>query len=70
MFLAIIVPPARKNKTLLVLIIISMLASYLFGILPIVSEISSGVRIILLTILLSGAAAILFPIKEDVTNES
>ncbi|MEE1248280.1 MAG: AzlC family ABC transporter permease [Lachnospiraceae bacterium] len=70
MFLAIIVPPARKNKVLLVLIIISMLSSYLFGILPIIREISSGVRIILLTILLSGAAAILFPIKEDTTNES
>lgn len=70
MFLAIIVPPARKNKVLLVLIIISMLTSYLFGILPIIREISSGVRIILLTILLSGAAAILFPIKEDTTNES
>ena len=70
MFLAIIVPPARKNKVLLVLIIISMLTSYLFGILPIIREISSGVRIILLTILLSGAAAILFPIKDDTTNES
>lgn len=69
MFLAIIIPPARKNKILLGLIIISMLASYLLSVLPIVSNISSGTRIILLTILISGAAAILFPIKEGDTND-
>lgn len=65
MFLAIIIPPARKNKVVLGLVILSMLASYLLNVLPVVRNISSGMRIIILTILLSGAAAILFPIEEE-----
>ena len=65
MFLAIIIPPARKNKVVLGLVILSMLASYLLNVLPVVRNISSGMRIIILTILLSGAVAILFPIEEE-----
>lgn len=64
MFIAIIIPPARKNKIILGLIIISMLISTVFVFTPILREISYGFRIIILTIILSSAAAILFPIKE------
>lgn len=70
MFIAIIIPPARKNKILALLITISMLASFLFDKLRIVSSIPSGTRIIILTIILSSLAAILFPVKEDKTNEA
>ncbi len=70
MFIAIIIPPARKNKILALLITISMLASFLFDKLRIVSSIPSGTRIIILTIILSSIAAILFPVKEDKTNEA
>lgn len=69
MFLAIIIPPARRNKVVAGLVIISMAASYIFGKLPVIRDISSGIRIILLTILIAGAAAILFPIEEDSDNE-
>lgn len=65
MFLAIIIPPAKKNKVVLVLVILSFLASYLCTILPILSSISSGTRIIILTMLIAGLAAFLKPIKED-----
>ena len=68
MFLAVIIPPARKNRIIAGLIVISMLASCLFTMIPALSGISSGMRVIILTVLISGAAAFLFPIKEDPNN--
>ena len=63
MFLAVIIPPAAKERVLGVLIAISMAASYAMSILC--SGISPGTRIMMLTIIIAGAAAILFPIKEE-----
>ena len=64
MFIAIIIPPAKQNKILMGLIVLSMAASSLFAFLPFLSGISSGFRIIILTVLIAGAAAVLFPVKE------
>lgn len=64
MLIAVIVPPARGNKVLSWLIMISMLLSLLFAVTPILNMISSGVKIIVLTFLIAGVAAFLFPIKE------
>ena len=64
MFLAIIVPPARQNKVIAGLVIVSMLASFAMAKLPLVCDISSGMRTIILTILIAGGAAVLFPIEE------
>ncbi len=64
MFLAIIIPPAKENKVIAGLVIIAMLCSSLFSYLPFLSGISSGMKVIILTVLLSGAAAVLFPVKE------
>ena len=69
MFLAIILPPARKSKIIAGLVAISMAASYAFSRLPVLKDISSGIRIILLTVLIAGAAAILFPVKEETNDE-
>lgn len=65
MFLAVIIPPARKNKVIAVLIIICFAASYAASYLPVISEISGGTRTILLTVVIAGAAAILFPREEE-----
>ena len=65
MFLAIIIPPARKNRLLAGLILLSMGAGFLFAKLPFFAFLSSGTRVILLTVVISLAAAILFPVKED-----
>lgn len=64
MFLAIIIPPARKNKILAGVVLISMGASFAFTKLPVVHTLSTGTRTILLTILIAGGAAILFPIND------
>lgn len=65
MFLAIIIPPARDNKIIAGLVVVSMAASFLFAKLPVVRDISSGMRVIILTVIIAGAAAVLFPIKEE-----
>ncbi|MBA4538164.1 AzlC family ABC transporter permease [Bacillus aquiflavi] len=64
MLLAVIIPPAKGNKILSGLIVISMGLSLLFAVLPFLQTISSGVKIIVLTFLIAGIAAFLFPIKE------
>lgn len=65
MFIAVVVPPARKDKILAGMIAVSMGASLLFTYLPGISSLSSGMRIILLTILIAGTGAVLFPIHEE-----
>lgn len=65
MFLAIIIPPGRKNKVIAGLVAISMAASLAMSVLPVVSHISSGMRTIILTVVIAGIAAVAFPIKEE-----
>lgn len=69
MFIAIIVPPVKNNKVLLGIVVISMLASLIFAVTPILKEISSGFRVIILTVVIAGLAAYFFPVKEDVHDE-
>ncbi len=65
MFLAIIIPPARRDKVVAVLIAISFAASFLVSRVQIFAVIPEGVRIIALTVIISLAAAILFPKGEE-----
>lgn len=65
MFLAIIIPPGRKNKVIAGLVAISMAASLAMSVLPVVSHISSGMRTIILTVVIAGIAAVAFPVKEE-----
>lgn len=68
MFLAIIIPPAKENHFLGALVAVSMAASGLFSILPYLKAISSGFRVIILTILIAGIAAVIHPIEEPSDN--
>ena len=70
MFLAIIIPPARKSKVIAALVTISMVSSYIFSRLPVISNISSGIRTIILTVVIAGIAAVLFPVKEEDEHEA
>ena len=65
MFLAIIIPPARKDKVVAVLVAISFALSFACNYLPGISALSDGTRTILLTVLISSAAAVLFPVKDQ-----
>ena len=70
MFLAIIIPPAKTNRIVLGIIIVGFVLSYLASILPFISTLSEGTRTIILTVLISTAAAFLFPYEEKNTEES
>ena len=65
MFLASIIPPARKNRIILAIVAVSMFLSLVFSLLPLLSQLSEGVRTIILTVVIASAAAILFPVKEE-----
>ena len=65
MFIAIIIPVSRQNRTVLACVGVSFACSFLASVLPFTRELSEGMRILLLTIVISALAAILFPHKED-----
>ena len=64
MFIAIIVPPARKDRAILLSVLASFLLSGLCAVLPYVSSWSAGTRTILLTIIISATVAVLRPIND------
>lgn len=73
MFLAIIVPPAKKNMVILISVLISFAASFACSKLPLVSQLSGGTRTIILTIVISSIVAIIKPIDDSestVTEEA
>lgn len=65
MFLAIIIPPARKNKVIALLVLVSMASSFVFTKTPILADLSEGMRVIILTVVISLLAAILFPVYKE-----
>ena len=69
MFLAIIIPPARKNLVIAIAVAVSFLCSYLCGIIPYVKELSAGTRTIILTIIIASIVALIKPIDEPAVVE-
>lgn len=65
MFVSVFIPEAKKNKVVAVLVLISFAASFAFMKIPVFDGISDGIKIIILTVVISLVAAILFPVKED-----
>ena len=63
MFISIFVPPARKNPIIAGLVIVSFALSWAINALAWFDGISAGMKIILLTVVISLAAALLFPVK-------
>lgn len=65
MFIAIIIPPAKKNLAIRIIVPACFALSWLCSVLPAVKNLSSGTRTIILTVAISSAAAILKPVKEE-----
>lgn len=65
MFIAIIIPPAREQKNVLFAVVLAIIFSVVFPYIPVLKQLSSGWVIIVITILVSGIAAWLFPIAEE-----
>lgn len=65
MFIAIIIPPARENKNIMITIIMAIAASVMFSYTPVLKQISSGWTIIIITLAVSAISATLFPIERE-----
>lgn len=65
MFLAVIIPAARKSKVILGVVAVSMGVSLLLASIPLFAQLAEGTRIILITVGISAGAALLFPVKEE-----
>ncbi|MCI8409435.1 MAG: AzlC family ABC transporter permease [Lachnospiraceae bacterium] len=65
MFIAIIVPPAKKNPAIFKVVVISILLSCIFKWMPVLNQVSSGFVIIVCTIISASIGAVFFPVKEE-----
>ena len=65
MFIAIIIPPARKNRVIGALVILSFAASFAFAVVPWFGALSAGTKTLILTVAISTAAAALFPVRDE-----
>ena len=70
MFMSIFMPPARKDRVIAALVVISFAASYAFNALAWFDSISSGMKIIILTVVISLGAALLFPVEGEGEHEA
>ncbi len=68
MFLAIIIPPMKKDRAVALCVVVGFAASWAAGALAPLASLSAGTRTIALTVGISSAAALLFPRKEDETD--
>ncbi len=65
MFIAIVIPPARDNKNILMAVIIAVVMSFIFNYAPVLKNISGGWTIIVITLIVSALCATLFPVNTD-----
>ena len=63
MFIAIIFPPVKSDRRLAVIIATSMACSMLCDNIALPEQITPGIKLIALTLVIAGAAALLFPLK-------
>lgn len=65
MFIAIIIPDTRSSRAVLMVVIAAMTLSTVFTYAPYLNAISSGFRIIIITVLVAAVAAVYAPVKEE-----
>ncbi len=69
MFIAIIVPPAKKDKKILLCILLSAGLSCALYYIPYINKISFGFRVIIASVLSAIICALIFPAKEEDSEE-
>ena len=65
MFIAVVIPEAKKVRSVLATAALALLMSCVIYYLPVFSGISAGVSIIICTVAASAAGAVLFPLHEE-----
>ena len=66
MFIAIVVPPAREEKPVLAAVVLALVLSCAFAWIPGLTEVSSGVAIVICTVAAAAVCAWRFPVEEEV----
>ena len=69
MFIAIVVPPAKKEKEILIAVVLALGLSCLFAWLPVLKQVSAGISIVICTAVAAGICAALFPIRDEEVAE-
>ena len=69
MFVAIVVPPAKRDRGVLVGVLVAIGISCLLAYIPIFSFITEGFSIIVSALISATVAALLFPIKDELSEE-
>ena len=65
MFVAIVVPPARQERPVLVTVVLALVLSCLFTWVPGLKDVSAGISIVICTVAAAAVCAWLFPIPEE-----
>ena len=65
MFIAIVVPPAKEEKPVLITVILALVFSSGFGWIPLLQQVSAGIAIVICTVAAAAICAALFPIPEE-----
>lgn len=68
MFIAIIIPPAKKSRAVVIIIALSVAVSCIIKYVPFLQSVSSGFRVIIATLIGASAGALFFPAEEKEEN--
>ena len=69
MFIAIVVPPAKQEKPVLITVILALILSCLFSWVPALQAVSAGISIVICTVAAAAIAAVLFPTEEEEVDQ-
>ena len=64
MFIAIVVPPAKKERNILIAVVLALVCSCLFAWVPELQTVSAGLSIVICTVAAAAVCAWLFPIAD------
>ena len=65
MFIAVIIPPARKSRVIPGVVAVSFACSFMVDRFVCTEVLPQGIRVILLTVAIASGAAALFPVPEE-----
>lgn len=65
MFLAVVIPPARYSRPILLIVIVSFVLSLAASIAPVIKNWSGGMQTVVLTLVIASVFAVIFPVKQE-----
>ena len=65
MFIAIVIPPAKKEREIFITVVLALICSCLFAWVPMLQQISAGISIVICTVAAAAICAWLFPIADE-----